>query len=133
MLDATKDDKQIEILESELHTVGIRLNSQPPDIYYKPKKARTTTAPASLLLSSMEVAALLQCQLTTELVSGGHTGWRSRVQQHGPAHPHRREGLQAHPARIQYDSIISLFFNNIYICFINNLYFLIYLFFWLVC
>ncbi len=41
MLDATKDDKQIEILESELHTVGIRLNSQPPDIYYKPKKART--------------------------------------------------------------------------------------------
>lgn len=39
MLDATKDDKQIEILESELHTVGIRLNSQPPDIYYKPKKA----------------------------------------------------------------------------------------------
>jgi ribosome-interacting GTPase 1 len=40
MLDATKDDKQIEILESELHTVGIRLNSQPPDIYYKPKKVR---------------------------------------------------------------------------------------------
>jgi hypothetical protein len=45
MLDATKDDKQIEILESELHTVGIRLNSQPPDIYYKPKKVRASTMP----------------------------------------------------------------------------------------
>ncbi len=39
MLDATKDDRQIEILENELHTVGIRLNQKPPDIYFKPKKA----------------------------------------------------------------------------------------------
>jgi small GTP-binding protein len=39
MLDATKDDRQIEILENELHTVGIRLNTRPPDIYFRIKKA----------------------------------------------------------------------------------------------
>jgi ribosome-interacting GTPase 1 len=56
MLDATKDDKQIEILESELHTVGIRLNSQPPDIYYKPKKARPTHSTTTIIIAIAIVA-----------------------------------------------------------------------------
>lgn len=51
MLDATKDDRQIEILEGELHAVGIRLNSAPPDIYFKPKKVRGL--PAGPLWSRM--------------------------------------------------------------------------------
>ncbi|CAF4820890.1 unnamed protein product, partial [Rotaria socialis] len=38
MLDATKGEKQREILEEELESVGIRLNRRKPDIYFKPKK-----------------------------------------------------------------------------------------------
>ncbi|CAF1294693.1 unnamed protein product [Adineta ricciae] len=38
MLDATKGDRQREILEEELESVGIRLNRRKPDIYFKPKK-----------------------------------------------------------------------------------------------
>jgi small GTP-binding protein len=37
MLDATKGDIQKSLLEHELETVGIRLNKQPPNIYFKIK------------------------------------------------------------------------------------------------
>eukprot|EP00911_Craspedida_sp_UC1_P000486 UC1_evm1s367 len=39
MLDASKGDRQRELLEKELETCGIRLNCRPPNIYLKPKKA----------------------------------------------------------------------------------------------
>lgn len=35
MLDATKQDVQRELLEKELESVGIRLNKQKPNIYFK--------------------------------------------------------------------------------------------------
>jgi len=35
MLDATKGDKQRELLEAELESVGIRLNKRKPNIYFK--------------------------------------------------------------------------------------------------
>lgn len=38
MLDATKGDKQRELLEMELEAVGIRLNTRRPNIYFKQKK-----------------------------------------------------------------------------------------------
>ncbi|XP_041363313.1 developmentally-regulated GTP-binding protein 2-like [Gigantopelta aegis] len=38
MLDATKGDVQKRLLEAELESVGIRLNAQKPNIYFKPKK-----------------------------------------------------------------------------------------------
>jgi ribosome-interacting GTPase 1 len=37
MLDATKGDKQRELLERELEEVGIRLNRKKPGIYFKRK------------------------------------------------------------------------------------------------
>jgi len=37
MLDATKGDNQKRLLETELEAVGIRLNKQPPNIYFKKK------------------------------------------------------------------------------------------------
>jgi len=37
MLDATKGETQKRLLEQELETVGIRLNKQPPNIYFKVK------------------------------------------------------------------------------------------------
>lgn len=58
MLDATKDDKQIEILEGELHAVGIRLNSSPPDIYYKPKKVPIIQCSIPLHNDSLSVTRL---------------------------------------------------------------------------
>ncbi|KAK7113786.1 developmentally-regulated GTP-binding protein 2-like [Littorina saxatilis] len=38
MLDAMKGEKQKELLEQELEAVGIRLNREKPNIYYKQKK-----------------------------------------------------------------------------------------------
>jgi hypothetical protein len=38
MLDAAKGEKQKELLEKELESVGIRLNSRKPNIYFKVKK-----------------------------------------------------------------------------------------------
>ncbi|XP_033117666.1 developmentally-regulated GTP-binding protein 2-like [Anneissia japonica] len=38
MLDATKGDVQKKLLEKELESVGLRLNKQKPNIYFKPKK-----------------------------------------------------------------------------------------------
>uniref|UniRef100_U3F832 Developmentally-regulated GTP-binding protein 2 n=3 Tax=Micrurus TaxID=8634 RepID=U3F832_MICFL len=38
MLDATKGEVQRALLEKELETVGIRLNKNKPNIYFKPKK-----------------------------------------------------------------------------------------------
>ncbi|KAJ5223555.1 Ribosome-interacting GTPase 2 [Penicillium chermesinum] len=39
VLDATKRAEQRALLEAELDAVGIRLNKEPPNIYFKPKKA----------------------------------------------------------------------------------------------
>ena len=39
MLDATKDQVQRPLLEKELESVGIRLNKQKPNIYFKEKKS----------------------------------------------------------------------------------------------
>ncbi|GFT46481.1 developmentally-regulated GTP-binding protein 2 [Nephila pilipes] len=39
MLDATKGEIQKQLLEKELETVGIRLNKEKPNIYFKVKKA----------------------------------------------------------------------------------------------
>lgn len=39
ILDATKRAEQRALLEAELHSVGIRLNKEPPNIYLKQKKA----------------------------------------------------------------------------------------------
>ncbi|KNC85630.1 developmentally-regulated GTP-binding protein 2 [Sphaeroforma arctica JP610] len=39
MLDAMKGDVHKQLLEKELHDVGIRVNKQPPNIYLKVKKA----------------------------------------------------------------------------------------------
>eukprot|EP00919_Chromeraceae_sp_WS-2016_P052611 GHVR01124853.1.p1 GENE.GHVR01124853.1~~GHVR01124853.1.p1 ORF type:complete len:370 (+),score=83.14 GHVR01124853.1:51-1160(+) len=39
ILDATKSDAQKEKLEAELEAVGMRLNMNPPNIYFKPKKS----------------------------------------------------------------------------------------------
>ncbi|CAJ0915053.1 unnamed protein product [Ranitomeya imitator] len=38
MLDATKGEVQRSLLEKELESVGIRLNKEKPNIYFKPKK-----------------------------------------------------------------------------------------------
>jgi len=38
VLDATKQDIHKDLLEAELESVGIRLNQEPPNIYYKVKK-----------------------------------------------------------------------------------------------
>ena len=38
MLDATKGPRQRELLEAELEAVGIRINTQRPNIYFKVKK-----------------------------------------------------------------------------------------------
>ena len=35
LLDSTKSEKQKELLERELHEVGIRFNRQRPNIYFK--------------------------------------------------------------------------------------------------
>lgn len=37
MLDATKSETQKELLETELEAVGIRLNTQKPNVYFKVK------------------------------------------------------------------------------------------------
>lgn len=39
MLDATKSDAQRALLEKELHAFGIRVNTDPPDVYFKQKKS----------------------------------------------------------------------------------------------
>lgn len=39
MLDATKSDVQRGLLEKEMDAVGIRINTAPPDVYFKAKKA----------------------------------------------------------------------------------------------
>ena len=38
MLDASKGPKQRELLEKELEAVGIRINREKPNIYFKVKK-----------------------------------------------------------------------------------------------
>ncbi|XP_025098580.1 developmentally-regulated GTP-binding protein 2-like [Pomacea canaliculata] len=51
MLDATKKDIQRELLEKELEAVGIRLNKEKPNIYFKPKKGGGISFNATLPLT----------------------------------------------------------------------------------
>lgn len=53
MLDATKSDVQKELLEYELESVGIRLNKQPPDVYFKPKQSGGIAFTATVPLTKM--------------------------------------------------------------------------------
>ncbi|KAI8058186.1 P-loop containing nucleoside triphosphate hydrolase protein [Syncephalis plumigaleata] len=53
MLDATKSDKQRELLEKELEAVGIRLNRRPPNIYFKVKKGGGLTFNATCKLTKI--------------------------------------------------------------------------------
>lgn len=54
VLDATKDDTQKNKLETELEAVGIRLNRNPPSIYFKPKKAGGVSFNATVPLTKMD-------------------------------------------------------------------------------
>jgi ribosome-interacting GTPase 1 len=45
VLDATKPWSHKEILTRELEAVGMRLNREPPNIYFKKKKTGDTTVP----------------------------------------------------------------------------------------
>lgn len=49
MLDATKSATQKELLEAELEAVGIRLNTQRPNVYFKVRE----TSHANRLCSTM--------------------------------------------------------------------------------
>ena len=42
MLDAGKGEKERELLEKELESVGIRLNKKPPNIYFKVLKSKAS-------------------------------------------------------------------------------------------
>lgn len=57
MLDATKSDVQRTILERELDTMGIRLNTQPPNVYYKQNTqggiAFTATCPLTIITEKL--------------------------------------------------------------------------------
>ncbi|KAF6032941.1 hypothetical protein EB796_008737 [Bugula neritina] len=54
MLDATKKEIQKELLETELEAVGIRLNKQRPNIYFKQKKAGGIKFTATLNLTKCD-------------------------------------------------------------------------------
>lgn len=56
MLDATKQDVQRELLERELESVGIRLNKQKPNIYFKVSK---------LVQFVISAKSLLRCIIAT--------------------------------------------------------------------
>ncbi|RKP02151.1 hypothetical protein CXG81DRAFT_11101 [Caulochytrium protostelioides] len=62
MLDATKDSKERRMLEAELEHVGLRLNTQPPDLTIKIKKGGgisfTTTVPLTHLDQQLVVSIL---------------------------------------------------------------------------
>ncbi|XP_076076005.1 GATOR1 complex protein NPRL3-like [Mytilus galloprovincialis] len=51
MLDATKGEKQKELLTMELESVGIRLNRRKPNIYFKPKKGGGISFNSTLTLT----------------------------------------------------------------------------------
>jgi len=51
MLDANKGEVQKKLLEEELEAVGIRLNKQPPNIYFKPKASGGVSVIATVPLT----------------------------------------------------------------------------------
>lgn len=53
MLDAIKGGVQRSLLERELETVGIRLNTKPPNIYFKVKKGGGMSINSTLTLTKM--------------------------------------------------------------------------------
>ncbi|XP_064609334.1 developmentally-regulated GTP-binding protein 2-like [Liolophura sinensis] len=53
MLDATKGEKQRELLEAELESVGIRLNKRKPNIYFKQKKGGGISYNSTLTLTKI--------------------------------------------------------------------------------
>lgn len=53
MLDATKSDVQRTLLEKELESVGIRLNKQPPDVYFRHKQTGGIALTATVPLTKM--------------------------------------------------------------------------------
>jgi hypothetical protein len=54
MLEAGKGDKQRELLEAELESVGIRLNKKKPNIYFKVKKAGGVSFNSTCNLTRMD-------------------------------------------------------------------------------
>ncbi|KAI8913341.1 P-loop containing nucleoside triphosphate hydrolase protein [Gorgonomyces haynaldii] len=54
VLDATKSTKQRELLENELHAVGIRINQQKPNIYFKVKKGGGISITATCKLTHLD-------------------------------------------------------------------------------
>nr|ADD38304.1 Developmentally-regulated GTP-binding protein 2 [Lepeophtheirus salmonis] len=54
ILDATKKDIHKDLLERELHSVGIRLNESKPNIYFKQKKAGGISFNSTLTLTKMD-------------------------------------------------------------------------------
>ncbi|CAG2231123.1 K06944 [Mytilus edulis] len=54
MLDATKGEKQKELLTMELESVGIRLNRRKPNIYFKPKKGGGISFNSTLTLTKYD-------------------------------------------------------------------------------
>lgn len=67
MLDATKSDVQKELLEHELESVGIRLNKQPPDVYFKQKQtgglAITATVPLTKINTKVVQSVLKEYKI----------------------------------------------------------------------
>lgn len=54
VLDATKKDIHRDLLERELESVGIRLNTAPPNIYFKEKKAGGVSFNSTVTLTHMD-------------------------------------------------------------------------------
>ena len=54
ILDATKKDIHRDLLERELESVGIRLNQDPPNIYFKVKKAGGISFNSTVTLTKID-------------------------------------------------------------------------------
>ena|SRR3990167_268540 len=54
MLDATKGDTQKHLLETELNAVGIRLNQEPPKIYFKIKSGGGVSINSTVPLTQVD-------------------------------------------------------------------------------
>ena len=60
MLDATKGPKQKELLEAELEAVGIRVNVDKPNIYFKVKKGGGIAYNATVKTSHLNEKLIIQ-------------------------------------------------------------------------
>ncbi|ORY43741.1 developmentally-regulated GTP-binding protein 2-like protein [Rhizoclosmatium globosum] len=60
MLDATKGPRQRELLEIELESVGIRINRDKPNIYFKVKKGGVRTISVLLIILTHRFLQILQ-------------------------------------------------------------------------